>query len=74
MEFDLLRTFADRPNRVLTRDQLLELAHNRDLEPFDRSIDVRIARLRKKIEREPAKPQVIRTVRGAGYMFVPAES
>lgn len=74
MEFDLLRTFAERPNRVLTRDQLLELAHNRDLEPFDRSIDVRIARLRKKIERDPAKPQVIRTVRGAGYMFVPESS
>jgi DNA-binding response OmpR family regulator len=74
MEFDLLRTFAERPHRVLTRDQLLELAHNRDLEPFDRSIDVRIARLRKKIERDPAKPQVIRTVRGAGYMFVPEGS
>jgi DNA-binding response OmpR family regulator len=74
MEFDLLRTFAERPNRVLTRDELLELAHNRDLEPFDRSIDVRIARLRKKIERDPAKPQVIRTVRGAGYIFVPEGS
>jgi two-component system phosphate regulon response regulator OmpR len=74
MEFDLLRTFAERPNRVLTRDELLELAHNRDLERFDRSIDVRIARLRKKIERDPAKPQVIRTVRGAGYIFVPEGS
>lgn len=74
MEFDLLRTFAERPNRVLTRDELLGLAHNRDLEPFDRSIDVRIARLRKKIERDPAKPQVIRTVRGAGYIFVPEGS
>jgi two-component system, OmpR family, response regulator len=71
MEFDLLRTFDERPNRVLTRDQLLELAHNRDLEPFDRSIDVRIARLRKKVERDPARPQVIRTVRGTGYMFAP---
>ena len=71
MEFDLLRTFAERPNRVLTRDQLLEFAHNRDLEPFDRSIDVRIVRLRKKIEHDPARPQVIRTVRGVGYMFVP---
>ena len=48
MEFDLLRTFAERPNRVLTRDQLLEFAHNRDIEPFDRSIDVRIVRLRKR--------------------------
>ncbi len=72
MEFDLLRILVERPNCVLTRDQLLELAHKRDLEPFDRSIDVRIARLRKKIERDPSKPEVIRTIRGVGYMFVPA--
>jgi two-component system phosphate regulon response regulator OmpR len=69
MEFDLLRAFAERPNRVLTRDQLLDLAHNRDFEPFDRSIDIRIARLRRKIESDPAKPSVIKTVRGAGYLF-----
>ena len=71
MEFDLLRVLVDHPNRVLTRDQLLEQAHNDSWEPFDRSIDIRIARLRKKIERNPASPEVIRTVRGAGYMFVP---
>lgn len=69
MEFDLLKAFADNPNRVLTRDQLLNLAHNRDWEPFDRSIDIRIARIRRKIESDPAKPQVIKTVRGAGYIF-----
>ncbi len=69
MEFDLLRAFAEHPNRVLTRDQLLEWAHNRNWDPFDRSIDIRIARLRKKIEPDPAKPQVIKTVRGAGYLF-----
>ena len=69
MEFDLLKAFAERPNRVLSRDQLLDLAHNRDWEPFDRSIDIRIARLRRKVEPDPAKPQVIKTVRGAGYMF-----
>ena len=71
MEFDLLQTFATHPNRVLTRDQLLEMAHNRDWEPFDRSIDIRITRLRRKIELDPTKPQTIKTVRGAGYMFVP---
>jgi two-component system phosphate regulon response regulator OmpR len=71
MEFDLLKAFAEHPNRVLSRDQLLDLAHNKDWEPFDRSIDIRIARLRRKIETDPAKPQVIKTVRGAGYIFVP---
>lgn len=69
MEFDLLKAFADHPNRVLTRDQLLDLAHNRDWEPFDRSIDIRIARLRRKIEPDCSKPQIIRTVRGSGYLF-----
>ncbi|MFO1349856.1 MAG: response regulator [Gammaproteobacteria bacterium] len=71
MEFDLLKAFADHPNRVLNRDQLLELAHRRGWDPFDRSIDIRITRLRRKIEADPAKPQSIKTVRGAGYMFVP---
>jgi two-component system phosphate regulon response regulator OmpR len=69
MEFDLLKAFAERPNRVLSRDQLLELAHNRGWEPFDRSIDIRIARIRRKVEHDPGKPQVIKTVRGAGYIF-----
>lgn len=71
MEFDLLRVFCTRPNRVLTREQLLDAAHHRDEVPFDRSIDMRIVRLRKKIEVDPAKPQVLKTVRGAGYVFVP---
>ena len=72
MEFDLLRTFLERPNQVLTRDQLLTLTRNREWEPFDRSIDIRIARVRRKIECDPERPSAIRTVRGAGYMFVPA--
>ena len=71
MEFDLLKAFAERPNRVLSRDQLLELAHNRSWEPFDRSIDIRIARIRRKVERDPAKPQIIKTVHGAGYIYSP---
>ena len=70
MEFDLLETFASHPNRVLNRDQLLEMSHNRTWEPFDRSIDIRIARLRRKIEPDPSKPRTIKTVRGAGYIFV----
>jgi two-component system phosphate regulon response regulator OmpR len=71
MEYDLLLAFAQNPNRVLSRDRLLELAHHREREPFDRSIDIRIARLRRKIEEEPSKPQVIKTERGGGYIFVP---
>jgi len=71
MEFDLLRTFAENPNRVLSRDRLLDLAHNMDMTPFDRSIDMRIGRLRRKIETDPKLPQTIKTVRGAGYVFVP---
>jgi DNA-binding response OmpR family regulator len=74
MEFDLLAAFAHNPNRVLSRERLLDLAHNRDIEPFDRSIDVRIARLRHKVERDPSKPLLIKTMRGAGYMFVPSDS
>jgi DNA-binding response OmpR family regulator len=70
MEFDLLKAFAENPNKVLSRDQLLNLSHNRDWDPFDRSIDIRITRLRRKIEREPSRPQIIKTVRGAGYIFV----
>ncbi len=71
MEFDLMRAFAERPNRVQSRDQLLELAHNRGWEPFDRSIDIRIARLRRKIEKNPSEPKILKTVRGAGYVFSP---
>jgi len=71
MEFDLLAAFAANPNRPMDRDKLLELAHHKRWEPFDRSIDIRITRLRRKIEPDPSKPQTLRTVRGAGYMFVP---
>ena len=59
-------------NRVLSRDQLLMHTRNREWEPFDRSIDIRIARLRRKIEPDPERPRLIRTVRSAGYMYVPA--
>jgi DNA-binding response OmpR family regulator len=70
MEFDLLHAFAAHPDRVLSRDQLLELAHNREGEVFDRSIDIRMARIRRKIEMDPEKPQILKTVRGAGYIYV----
>ncbi|MGZ8272805.1 MAG: response regulator [Burkholderiaceae bacterium] len=72
MEFDLLKAFLDHPNQVLSRDRLLTLTRNREWEPFDRSIDIRITRLRRKIEDDPESPRTIRTVRGAGYMYVPA--
>jgi len=72
-DFDLLRVFAENANRVLSRDQLLTMTSNREWEPFDRAIDIRIARLRRKIEADPENPAVIRTVRGAGYMFVSSE-
>ena len=71
MEFELLKVFAERPNRPLSRDQLLNLTQNRDWDPYDRSIDIRIARLRRKIEPDPHKPTILKTVRGMGYMFVP---
>jgi two-component system phosphate regulon response regulator OmpR len=71
MEFDLLAAFARNPNKVLTRERLLDMAHQRDGEVFDRSIDVRITRIRRKVERDPAHPEMIKTMRGAGYMFVP---
>ncbi|MGA2125686.1 MAG: response regulator [Xanthobacteraceae bacterium] len=70
-EFDLLRIFAENPNRPLYRDWLLEATAHREVEAFDRAIDLRITRLRKKIEADPAHPDAIRTVRGVGYMFVP---
>jgi DNA-binding response OmpR family regulator len=73
MEFELLKVFIERPNRPLTRDQLLNLTQNRDWDPYDRSIDIRIARLRRKIETDPEKPLAIRTVRSVGYMFVPGQ-
>ena len=74
MEFDLLKAFVDHPNQVLTRDRLLTLTRNRAWEPFDRSIDIRITRLRRKVEDDPDHPRVIKTVRGAGYIFVRQEA
>jgi DNA-binding response OmpR family regulator len=70
-EYGLLKAFADNPKRVLTRERLLDLANARDPDAFDRAIDIRITRIRRKIESDPAHPIVIRTVRGAGYVFSP---
>jgi len=72
-EFTLLKAFADHPKRVLSRERLLDLANARDADAFDRAIDVRITRIRRKIEPDPSNPRVIRTVRGAGYVFSPDE-
>lgn len=74
MELDLLATFARHPNQVLSRDRLSELAHNRVLDPDDRSVDIRITRVRKKLEIDPSRPTIIRTVRGEGYLFDPTAS
>ncbi|AWJ88699.1 DNA-binding response regulator [Azospirillum baldaniorum] len=71
-EYDLLVAFVEHPQRVLTRDQLLDLARGRSAVPFDRSIDVQVSRLRRKIEPDPADPTMIKTVRGGGYLFTPA--
>ena len=68
-EFDLLRVFARNPNRVLDRDYLMTLVKGRDWAAFDRAIDTQVVRLRKKIEPDPQNPQLIKTVRGAGYIF-----
>ncbi len=68
-EFDLLVAFAEHPQRVLSRDQLLDLTKGRDAQPFDRSIDVQLSRLRRKIEVEPKNPEMIKTVRSGGYIF-----
>ena len=70
-EFDLLKILAENPNRTLMRSWLLEVTAHREAEAFDRAIDLRIMRLRRKIEADPAHPEAIRTVRGVGYMFVP---
>ena len=70
-EFDLLKVFAENPNRPLNRDWLLEVIAHREMEAFDRTIDLRVTRLRRKIEVDPTHPDSIRTVRGVGYMFVP---
>src|SRR6201747_746038 len=71
-EFGLLKVFAANPKRVLSRERLLELANARDAVAFDRAIDLRIMRIRRKIEIDPTKPAVIRTIRRGGYLFSPA--
>ena len=68
-EFELLHAFITHPRRVLTRDQLLDLARGRSAIPFDRSIDIQVMRLRRKIELDPKMPRIIKTVRGGGYIF-----
>ena len=73
-EFDLLKIFAENPNRPLMRDWLLEVTAHREADAFDRAIDLRITRLRRKVETDPAHPEAIRTVRGIGYMFVPPKN
>lgn len=74
LETDLLHVLASRPNEVLSRDDILDLAGDPEAEPFSRSIDTRVARLRKKVERDPGNPQAIRTVHGQGYVFVPGST
>jgi len=71
-EFDLLLAFAERPGRVLSREQLLDLTRGREVAPFDRSIDSQVCRLRRKIETDPSRPALIKTVRGGGYVFTPS--
>jgi two-component system OmpR family response regulator len=70
-EYELLAVLAEHPQRVLSRDQLLDLARGREAMPFDRSIDVQVSRIRRKIETDPKSPSIIVTVRGDGYMFTP---
>ena len=70
-EYDVLIALVEHPNRILSREQLLELARNRASNPFDRSLDVQISRLRKMIEPDPTQPRYIQTVWGVGYVFVP---
>ena len=71
-EFDLLAAFVNNANQVLTRDRLLDLARNREAGPFDRTIDVQVGRLRRKLEEDPQRPTMIKTVRGSGYIFTPS--
>lgn len=68
-EYDLLCVLVEHPNRVLSRDDLMGHIHGRDAGPFDRAIDVQVGRLRRKIEADPAQPELIKSVRGAGYVF-----
>ena len=73
-EYDLLIALVERPQRVLNRDQLLDLARGRSAAGLDRSIDTQVSRLRKKLERDPSDPRIIKTVWGGGYVFTPAVS
>ena len=73
-EFNLLLTFVQHPQRVLSRDQLLDLTRGRDAVPFDRSIDTQVSRLCRKIEDDPKEPKIIKTVWGGGYVFTPPVS
>jgi len=73
-EYDLLIALAERPQRVLNRDQLLDLARGRSAAGLDRSIDTQVSRLRKKLERDSSDPKIIKTVWGGGYMFTPTVS
>ena len=71
LEFDLLKALAEEPNRPLSRERILNLSQKRDWDPFDRSVDLRVMRLRKKVEPDPEHPRYIRTIRNEGYIFVP---
>jgi two-component system phosphate regulon response regulator OmpR len=71
LEFDLLKALAEHPNRPLSRERILNLSQQRDWDPFDRSVDLRVMRVRKKIEPDPTHPRYIRTIRNEGYIFVP---
>jgi two-component system OmpR family response regulator len=71
-EFKLLRIFLAHPNRVLNRDQLIDLMLSRDASPFDRSIDVQVSRLRHRLDEDAKEPAIIKTVRGEGYVFAAA--
>jgi len=71
-EFDLLVAFINNANQILSRDKLLDLARNREAGPFDRTIDVQVGRLRRKLEPDPQNPTIIKTVRGTGYIFTPS--
>jgi two-component system OmpR family response regulator len=73
-EYDLLAAFVERPQRVLSRDQLLDLTHGRAASPLDRSVDTQVSRLRRKLELDPTNPVIIKTVWGGGYTFTPAVS
>jgi two-component system OmpR family response regulator len=70
-EFELLSTFAQHPGRVLSRDFLLEHTRGREAAPFDRTIDVQVGRLRRKLQAQPGDAEIIKSVRGAGYILVP---